>query len=233
MILIPRAMALTEELAARCHREVPDPGPEARYDYFTEDDYRRAVADILGQKSDGPFWLFAYGSLIWKPEFPTVETRHAVAEGWQRAFSMKIERFRGTPEQPGYMMCLDRGRACEGVALRLSSENVEDQLRNLLYREVGCHEELESVRWIDVQTDQGMVKALVFYAAPHRLDFYAGNRPLTEVAHGLARACGHWGSGASYLYNTVSHLEALGIHDSNLWRLQELVAEEITRLHND
>ena len=55
--------------------------------------------------------------------------------------------------------------------------------------------------------------------------------PLERVAWILARACGYAGSGAEYLYNTVSHLEALGIRDRNLWRLQHLVAEEIVRLH--
>ena len=39
------------------------------------------------------------------------------------------------------------------------------------------------------------------------------------------------GSGAEYLYNTVSHLEAFGIHDRNLWRLQELVADEVRAIH--
>ncbi|TIT72477.1 MAG: gamma-glutamylcyclotransferase, partial [Mesorhizobium sp.] len=34
-----------------------------------------------------------------------------------------------------------------------------------------------------------------------------------------------------YLYNTVSHLETFGIHDRNLWRLQELVADEIRSIH--
>jgi glutathione-specific gamma-glutamylcyclotransferase len=51
--------------------------------------------------------------------------------------------------------------------------------------------------------------------------------PLEQVAHILARACGHWGSGAQYLHQTVSKLEEFGIHDENLWKLQELVAEEI------
>jgi len=44
------------------------------------------------------------------------------------------------------------------------------------------------------------------------------NQPLEKVANVLARACGHVGSGAEYLYNTVSHLEEFGIHDRNLWR---------------
>ena len=48
-----------------------------------------------------------------------------------------------------------------------------------------------------------------------------------EVAAVLSGACGHWGSGAEYLHNTVLHLEEHGIHDSNLWHLQTLVAERI------
>jgi glutathione-specific gamma-glutamylcyclotransferase len=70
-----------------------------------------------------------------------------------------------------------------------------------------------------------------FYAGPTQLDYYRAGRSLSEVAHGLARACGSWGSGADYLHNTVSHLEQLGIHDASLWQLQELVAAEIRSLY--
>ncbi len=38
-----------------------------------------------------------------------------------------------------------------------------------------------------------------------------------EVADVLVSACGHWGTGAEYLLNTVTALEAKGIHDSGLW----------------
>jgi cation transport protein ChaC len=47
------------------------------------------------------------------------------------------------------------------------------------------------------------------------------------VADVLAQACGHWGSGAKYLCNTVTHLEEHGIHDRGLWKLQWLVAGKI------
>ena len=57
--------------------------------------------------------------------------------------------------------------------------------------------------------------------------FYAGRLSLEEVADILSRACGHWGIGAEYLLNTVSHLEKKGLADGNLWRLQRLVAERI------
>jgi glutathione-specific gamma-glutamylcyclotransferase len=55
--------------------------------------------------------------------------------------------------------------------------------------------------------------------------FYPGRLLPEDVAQVLARACGHWGSGAEYLHNTVAHLEEHGIRDRNLWRLQRLVAE--------
>ena len=54
-----------------------------------------------------------------------------------------------------------------------------------------------------------------------------GKLSLEEVAERLSRACGHLGSGAEYLYNTVVHLEKRGIRDRNLWHLQRLVAAQI------
>jgi cation transport protein ChaC len=81
-------------------------------------------------------------------------------------------------------------------------------------------------RWITVETASGPVTALTFVmnrASP----LYAGRLSLDAVADVLARACGHWGTGAEYLLNTVSHLEAKGIDDRNLWRLQRLVGERI------
>lgn len=75
-------------------------------------------------------------------------------------------------------------------------------------------------------TASGPVSALTFVmnrASP----LYAGRLAPEAVADILAVACGHWGTGAEYLMNTVSSLENKGIHDSNLWRLQHLVAERI------
>ena len=84
-------------------------------------------------------------------------------------------------------------------------------------------------RWISVQTASGSIPALTFVI--NRVSpVYAGRLSLEEVAEVLARSCGQWGTGAEYLLNTVSHLEAKGIRDSNLWRLQQLVAERIDRV---
>ena len=71
-----------------------------------------------------------------------------------------------------------------------------------------------------------MLRALCFYAEPEEVVGRA-ELPSEEVASILARACGHIGSGAEYLYKTVVALEALGIRDPHLWQLQNLVATEI------
>jgi glutathione-specific gamma-glutamylcyclotransferase len=226
-----RLMSLTPEMVKLCHRDVVDPGPSPDTKYLRDEDFRPAAEHLVSLKMPGPFWLFAYGSLIWKPEIPSTETKRATAHGWHRAFSMKIERYRGTKEQPGYMMCLDRNGSCEGVVLRLPDEDLGGQVEKLLRREISRKGGLDAARWIDVETVDGTSQALAFYAAPDTLEYYQSNRAIAEIAHGLARACGHWGSGADYLYNTVSHLEQLGIHDEGLWQLQELVAAEIKTLY--
>ena len=57
-----------------------------------------------------------------------------------------------------------------------------------------------------------------------------GALTLDETANVLATACGHGGSCAEYLYNTILHLEDRGIRDRNLWRLQSLVARKIASM---
>lgn len=225
-----RVMALTAELVARCHRPEPDRGPELQYEYFEDADYQAAAEKLLSGRPVGPLWLFAYGSLIWKPDVPLGQQRRARAHGWHRSFCMSLTRWRGSPEQPGLMMCLDRGGSCEGVIFRLSESDALVHVNQLLQREIGSHEALDSVRWITVRSGHETLRALTFYAKPSLLDNYVGRWPLEKVAHNLARACGHVGSGAEYLYRTVSKLEELGIRDRRLWRLQELVAGEIAAM---
>ncbi|MEZ5831941.1 MAG: gamma-glutamylcyclotransferase [Dongiaceae bacterium] len=224
-------MALTAELVARCERHEPDPGPESSRSYYTDAEYEAASDRLIEQAGTGPLWIFAYGSLIWKPAIETVDRCRAVAHGWHRAFCLRLTRWRGSPAQPGLMMGLRHGGFCEGVAYRVADESRRDLLPRLLHREIANDQHLTGVRWIDVDTVQGKLRALAFWAEPIGLANWV-DLSLPEAAHILARACGHIGSGAAYLFHTVRHLDELGIHDRNLWRLQELVAEEIKSLHS-
>jgi glutathione-specific gamma-glutamylcyclotransferase len=230
-----RQMALTPDLVAQVHRVLDDPGPNPNWVYHSEEDYDAVVQTLLTSRPDGPdTWLFAYGSLIWKPEMEHVEIREGTARGWHRSFCFRIMRFRGTTDQPGLMMSLDRGGQCQGVLFRLAPQNLEAQLGRLVRREITVKPPNNLPQWISVETESGPVRALAF-VINRKSRFYVGKLSAEEVADVLARACGHWGSGAEYLCNTVSHLEQHGIHDRGLWRLQELVAgkiNEVGRCHS-
>lgn len=223
-------MALTAELVARCERPEPDPGPEPGRRYFTDGEYEAAAARLLEHAGVGPIWVFAYGSLIWKPAIETMDHRPAVAHGWHRAFCLKLTRYRGSAAQPGLMMGLRRGGRCNGMVHRIADDQRQALLVRLLRREVGNDQHLTGVRWINVDSDQGTLRALAFWAEPIGLANWV-KLPLPDVAQILARACGHVGSGAAYLFHTVSKLDELGIRDRNLWRLQQMVANEIRALH--
>ena len=222
-------MALTPELVARVHRDVEDTGQEEGVSYHTDEDYEAWVRTILAQRDPStPMWLFAYGSLIWKPEIQHSEERAGTARGWHRSFCLRQTRWRGTKEQPGLMMALDRGGQCRGVLYRLPETDLEAQLGKLFRREFTLKPPNNIPRWITVETDEGPVRAITF-VMNRKAKAYAGRLPPEEIADVLARACGHWGPGAEYLRSTVAQREERGIRDRQLWRLQALVAERIRR----
>ena len=163
-------MALTAELVARCHRSEPDPGRNPHDSYFTDADYDAATAMLLRQRPPGPLWIFAYGSLIWKPGCDAAERRRATAYGWHRAFSLELRRWRGSAAQPGLMMALERGGRCDGLIYRLPETDVSTQLGRLLRRELSGHGGLRAVRWITVHSDAGKLRALAFWAGIRGLD---------------------------------------------------------------
>ena len=222
-------MDLTAELVAKVHRIEPDEGPRPDRAQMDDRDYHQYTEHLLSELGDVPLRVFAYGSLIWKPEFEFVQQTPAKLKGWHRSFCMKIDRWRGTSAQPGLMMALDHGGLCEGIVYDLLPERRHEQVERLLRREMTNKPPTNNPVVLHVETGGQDVLAIAFTASSTGAS-YQGKLPLPEVAKILAHAAGHWGSGAEYLFNTVSHLKQLGIRDENLWILQKLVAEEIMAL---
>jgi cation transport protein ChaC len=225
-----QVMSLTADLVALCHRDVPEPPRNPDLVRFTDADYDRAAAEVLARLGDNPIWVFAYGSLMWKPAGDIAEQRRSTAFGWHRSFCIEMRSWRGSPEQPGLMMALRRGGSCTGVAQRPLGDDRHDVMVKLLRREIGGPMGYAALRLIDLHADNGPRRALCFYADPPEVTDKP-ELPIETVASILARACGHAGSGAEYLFRTVAALQAVGIHDPHLWQLQHLVAKEIETVH--
>jgi len=224
------AMALTEDLVSLSVRVEKDPGADPARVPLNEEQLAELADRLHDEAADEPLWVFAYGSLIWKPDFDAILWRRGRARGWHRSFCLRMTRWRGSETQPGLMMALRRGGQCNGIAYRLSDTDRIGQIRRMIRREVGTLEDASTIRWITVETDEGPLRALVFWAGP-KGERVVAKQSLSSVAQILARACGHMGSCAEYLYLTVQHLEMKGIRDRNLWLLQEMVALEIKRIH--
>ena len=219
-------MALTEELVARTLRVVEDAGPTPGMIHMTDADYVRVRDEVVASAPPGPARLFAYGSLLWNPVGEVRGGERAVATGWHRSFCFTVKRYRGTVDEPGLMMALDRGGQCQGMVFEIA-EPVADNLDALLRREMTILPAVNVPRWLQVRTERGVSRALGFVVNPASPRYVRLDKP--AIAATLARAVGHWGSGAQYLFETIRHLEDLGIRDRNLWELQELVADEIGR----
>ena len=219
-------MALTAELVKLCDRPEPDTGPNPHFTPIEPAELDALTQKLLNELGSEKLWLFAYGSLIWKPNFSFVAQRRGTIHGWHRSFCLELTTWRGTPQLPGLMLALDHGGRCDGIVYQLPDGEHREHIRRIVGREITAKEDLDMVRWVTVHTASGPLSALVFWAGPKGKGI-ALKLPLERVAWVLARACGHGGSCASYLYHTVTQLEELGIHDRNLWKLQELVADEI------
>ena len=189
---------------------------------LTDEQLSDSLTAMLKARPKGAgWWVFAYGSLLWNPLFPFAEARPAVLRGLHRRFCLRSLASRGTPDQPGLVLGLDRGGACTGVAYRLPAPVAMDELHLLWRREmvVGAYRP----RWVRVRSGEREIHALTF-AVRHAHPQYAGRLSLDEEARVIAGAKGAFGSSLDYLERTRVALVTHGIIDPYLEGIAARVA---------
>ena len=170
------------------------------------------------------FWVFAYGSLLWKPGFECLERRRARLHGYRRRFALSSEHYRGTPERPGLVLGLDwtPDGHCDGMALRVCPTRDLDVRRYLSARELVSRAYFEVVYPIEFE-DGGREDALCYVLDRSHFQ-YRGGLSLTAQAGIIATAEGRSGTNSAYLHNTVAKLAEVGIPDPELEELAARVA---------
>lgn len=169
------------------------------------------------------FWVFGYGSLMWRPGFAHVETQRARLHGYRRALCIYSHVHRGTPKRPGLVMGLDRGGSCVGMAFRVPGDLHEEVMTYLRERELVTMVYRETVLPVTLQ-DGSRVPALCYVVDTQHAQ-YAGKLTADAAASVVTGAIGESGPNEDYVLNTVSHLQALRIRDHWL----ESVASAVTR----
>lgn len=159
----------------------------------------------------GDFWVFGYGSLMWRPGFAHVETQRARLFGYRRALCVRSHVHRGTPERPGLVLGLDRGGSCLGLAFRVPGELKGEVVAYLRERELVTHVYLE--RTLPVRLSGGESVPALTYVVDRAHPQYAGHLDAAEAAAAVSGAVGISGPNEDYVFNTLTHVHALGIRD--------------------
>lgn len=157
------------------------------------------------------FWVFGYGSLMWRPGFAHVETMKGRLFGYRRALCVRSHVHRGTPEKPGLVLGLDRGGSCLGLVFRVPGDLREEVVTYLRSRELVTNVYLE--RQLPVRLADGRQVEALTYVVDRSHAQYAGRMDMAHAAETVAASHGQSGPNNEYVLNTVEHLEALGIQD--------------------
>ena len=163
-----------------------------------------------------PDWVFGYGSLIWDPGFPFLESHVGQVHGYHRTFCIRSTRYRGTPDRPGVVLGLDRGGSCVGMAFRLCATSRRQAIDALYEREMtgGVY----VARLLSVVIPGGRrVRALAFVANRESRSY----ERLTddEIVARLTSCCGQRGPNRDYAIRTWHTLAAHGVHCPHLGRV--------------
>lgn len=170
-------------------------------------------------------WVFGYGSLLWNPGFEIAETRPARLSGYARSFCMWSIHHRGTEENPGLVLALDQqdGAQCDGLALQAAAGTEAETLAYLRERELVSSAYLERTLPINLN-DGRTVEAVTYVIDPDHVQ-YTTDMSLDRQAEVIAGATGGRGPNREYLFNTVDHLDKMGIMDAQLQWLRSRVQQ--------
>ena len=162
-------------------------------------------------------WVFGYGSLIYKVDFPYIRREAAHIKGWERRFWQGSHDHRGTPEAPGRVVTLvESARAhCAGIGYCIT----EDVFEHLDFREKNGYRRVDTPMILE----SGKVVPATVYIADENNHAFLGPDTLPNMAEHIARSHGPSGSNREYLLTLAAALRELDVHDEHVFALEALL----------
>jgi len=175
---------------------------------------------MLARRPSDDIWVFGYGSLIWNPAFHFERSAHALLYGYHRAFCLWTPLGRGSPENPGLILGLERGGSCHGMAFKLHEDQIEEELDVVWAREMptGSYEPT----WVRLHSGGETLHAIAFVIKRDQ-PRYACKIPIETVAKSIATAEGPLGTCSEYLFRTVEALDKMNVPDRYLHTVRKKV----------
>ncbi|MEN8161391.1 MAG: gamma-glutamylcyclotransferase [Myxococcota bacterium] len=171
-----------------------------------------------------PLWIFGYGSLLWRAEFPWLERRPATLHGFARRFWQGSTDHRGAPGAPGRVVTLvpDVAERCLGAAYRVDPAQAERVLDDLDHRERGGYERLDVT--LETDGDGAWIEGLTYVATPRNAN-YLGPAPIAEIAAQVRRSRGPSGDNLEYVLRLAACLRAMDQEDTHVFELETLLRD--------
>ena len=159
-------------------------------------------------------WLFGYGSLIYKVDFPCLERRPAKIRGWTRRLWQGSHDHRGTAEHPGRVATLvaEPGAECAGMAYRVAPAT----FRQLDFREKNGYLRIATT----LEFGGGESAGGLVYIATADNAAWLGPADEAEIARQVAGSAGPSGSNSDYVLRLAQALRELGADDPHVFAVE-------------
>jgi cation transport protein ChaC len=168
---------------------------------------------VKNLKIKNDIWVFAYGSLLWKPGFKYIDSKIGTLNGYHRDFCVKAHSHRGTPDRCGLVLSIIKGGTCQGILYKVKESNWDSVLDYLCQREMKTEPYL--LKCLTVNCEDADVQAYSFIIDINS-SHYIDNLNPEEKANIINKAHGCSGSNKEYFLKTLERLNEMDISEEKL-----------------
>nr|XP_037272140.1 putative glutathione-specific gamma-glutamylcyclotransferase 2 [Rhipicephalus microplus] len=170
-------------------------------------------------------WVFGYGSLMWKADFPYNRKLVGYVKGYVRRFWQASEDHRGVPGKPGRVVTLvpstDQNDCVWGVAYEIPEGEKDDVIGRLDFREKDGYDRVQVTFYPGKSEEKPF--PLTIYVAQKENPFYLGPANALDIARQIRSAEGPSGSNREYLLSLIECMRNIAPHvrDQHLMEIEQ------------
>lgn len=198
-------------------------------------DHKEIRNKLSHQEHQDDIWIFGYGSLIWKIDFPCIDWQRGYICGYLRRFYQHSIDHRGVHVKPGRVVTLIPAKPQDrvyGVAYRVSAKDKETVIKHLDFREKNGYERCSvPFHVFPEDTTKKTIDIVIYIATPENVS-WAGDEEQSKpdnIAEQIFTSAGPSGRNREYLFNLSLSMDYLfpGVHDDHLIELEAAVRKRI------
>jgi len=201
-------------------------------------------ANGVSDAAPSSYWIFGYGSLVWKVDFPFYKSAVGYIKGFKRRFWLASTDHRGYPGNPGRVVTLiaseDPEEKVWGVAYEIPLD--EETRKHLDHREAGGYSRQdatfyptgeccinEALKLECAPLEKKSEIPVTVFIASEEVEEYLGPQKMESIADVIAVSVGPSGKNTEYLLNLAVAMKKLvpEAEDDHLYGLEKMVRDRM------